>query len=135
MKSIRLALFTAAFLAAGFAQADTIDCKNPKDGVELGQCTGKDMNSADAKMNQAYRQLMAKVDTNAAAKLKTAQRLWIQLRDADCAFEGTGTEGGSIHSVVMASCAARLSAQRTQALNTWLKCAGEEGNTSCPAFK
>jgi uncharacterized protein YecT (DUF1311 family) len=61
-------------------------------------------------------------DEGYRAKLRTAQRNWIQYRDNECTFETADNEGGSIHPMVYAGCLTRLTKERTRALETHLSC-------------
>lgn len=62
--------------------------------------------------------------------LKKAQQAWIGLRDADCAFIGSGTEGGSVQPMIVNQCLAEKTAEREAFLATLMQC--EEGDLSCP---
>jgi uncharacterized protein YecT (DUF1311 family) len=50
--------------------------------AEMNEQAAKDFDAADAAMNKAYKQLMNKLDKDAQAKLKSAQRAWLSFRDA-----------------------------------------------------
>lgn len=52
---------------------------------ELNACAALELAQADAALNAVYRQVLAKHagESVALEKIKAAQRLWIQLRDAD----------------------------------------------------
>ena len=62
--------------------------------------------------------------------LKKAQQAWIALRDADCAFIGSGTQGGSIQPMIVNQCLADKTNEREAYLATLMQC--EEGDLSCP---
>jgi Uncharacterized protein conserved in bacteria len=64
------------------------------------------------------------------ALLKKAQQAWIALRDADCAFIGSGTEGGSVQPMIVNQCLAEKTMEREAFLASLMQC--EEGNLSCP---
>jgi uncharacterized protein YecT (DUF1311 family) len=66
----------------------------------------------------------------ALAALTTAQRAWLAFRDAECAFVGSRTAGGSISATIVASCLAGLTDKRTDALKAYMDC--PEGDLSCP---
>ncbi len=50
------------------------------------------------------------------AKLKVAQRLRVQFRDANCAVEQEIYEGGSTYGMVGSACLAAMTRQRTEEL-------------------
>lgn len=80
--------------------------------TDMNQCVAEDFRKADAELNEAYRELMARLDAAAKAELRTAQRAWIAFRDAHCDFEGKAAEGGSLEPFLQGSCAAGLTRER-----------------------
>jgi hypothetical protein len=62
--------------------------------------------------------------------LKKAQLAWIALRDADCAFVGSGTEGGSVQPMIINQCMTEKTVEREAYLASMMQC--EEGDLSCP---
>jgi len=97
--------------------------------MELNEKAGKDFAKADKKLNEIYRELMAKISSQGQALLKDVEKTWIQFRDQDCAFETLGTAEGSIHPLVLLNCKTRLTEQRIKDLDAQLNC--EEGDVSC----
>jgi uncharacterized protein YecT (DUF1311 family) len=87
------------------------------------KCFVSEAKAADRELNAFYaqiRKVLAPVDQN---KLQSAQRLWVQFRDANCAAERDLYEGGSAASMVYAACFAADARQRTAELHTmydWL---------------
>jgi uncharacterized protein YecT (DUF1311 family) len=63
---------------------------NPSDESQMGMniCADADYKAADAKLNEAYREVMKRMSDDAEGRklLQTAQRTWIAFRDAECAF-------------------------------------------------
>ena len=116
-KLLRSALM-AALLAAGV---------NPAAAGEMER-----LDKADARLNEDYRALMGTLseDEEGTARLKRAQRAWIAFRDAECTFNAQWTEGGTIHSRIVAGCMADLTEQRADQLEAYLNC--EEGDLTCP---
>ncbi len=113
--------------SAAFAQNE--DCSNAVKQIELNSCADRSFRAADAELNQIYQALAQKVTKPGAAKLNAAQRAWIAYRDAQCAFETAGTEGGSIHPMIVSGCLETLTRAQTKRLAGQLNC--EEGDTSC----
>jgi uncharacterized protein YecT (DUF1311 family) len=104
------------------ASAADIDCNNAMDQNSMNMCADKDYRAADKKLNDVYGKLMAALDDATKAKLKTAQRAWIQHRDTECTFETAENEGGSIHPLVYAGCLTRLTDARTKKLQSYFTC-------------
>lgn len=113
----RLALLSALLLlalaGAGEALAQTvqeegIECKDAA-GVELSSdvCAQQAWQKADRELNQIYRRLRANLPENLAPhytrdgvlnELTSIQKLWLQLRDADCElFHGLIGGGNTGH--------------------------------------
>ncbi|ADH89201.1 protein of unknown function DUF1311 [Ancylobacter novellus DSM 506] len=107
------------------------DCADPTQ-MGLDQCAGAAFKKSDARLNQVYGQIAARLSGDAAtkAKLVAAQRAWIAFRDAECAFRAAGVEGGSIHSMTVTLCRKDVTDRRVTELEPLLNC--EEGDTSCP---
>ena len=71
--------------AAAPVTAQEVACDPGGSQLELNACADQDFKKADAELNAVYRQVVARLagEPVALAKMKAAQRLWIQLRDAD----------------------------------------------------
>ncbi|MGC9953534.1 MAG: lysozyme inhibitor LprI family protein [Rhizomicrobium sp.] len=111
----------AASATAG--DADDVDCNNAMTQMDMNFCADKDYQAADNKLNDVYRKVMKALDDKAyQAKLKTAEKAWIQYRDAQCTFEDAQNEGGSIYPMEYSGCITRLTDARTKELQTYLDC-------------
>ena len=73
-------------------------------GAEETACFAAAYNRADAKLNSYYRRIETALYEDELNRLKTAQRLWIQYRDANCEAEYTLYAGGSAAPMVKESC-------------------------------
>lgn len=83
-------LATLALLLALIASAPAFaaeDCFDASTQTAMNDCAGTELARADAELNRVYRGAAGSLKGNALAlsRLKAAQRLWIQLRDADLA--------------------------------------------------
>jgi len=84
-------------------------------------CAAEQAKTADRKLNQVYKQAIAKFKgTPNEKQLVTAQRAWIQFRDASCTFERDRFKGGSIAPLMYSSCVTELTQERTKALQRYL---------------
>lgn len=128
MKRLLLALFLSAGPAFS-AGAQDLDCENASDQATMDECANRSYRASDAKLNKTYRALERKVSPAGLSKLKAAQRAWLTYRDAQCAFNAAGTEGGSIHPMVLSMCLDALTTAQTEQLDSQLNC--EEGDISC----
>ncbi len=87
---------------------------------------------ADARLNKEYRQIKERLqDSPATAKyFIESQRKWVAYRDAECAFQASIAEGGSVYSSIVQACMQSLTTARLGDFERYLSC--EEGDLSCP---
>ena len=97
--------------------------------MELSAQAAGDLRKSDEQLNAVYNKLRAKISDAGKKSLQTAQQSWLRFRDQECEFETMGTVGGSIHSMVVATCLTRLTDQRIKDLEAQLNC--KEGDLSC----
>ena len=121
-------------LAGTAAPALALDCKTASDQTSLNQCADKDFKAADSELNAVYGQVTGRL-VNAAAPdakglLTTAQRNWVAFRDAECAFQSSDSEGGSMHPMVVLGCQTGLTRKRIGELKAYLSCKADDGD--CP---
>src|SRR5262249_31402747 len=81
---------------------------------EVVECVQAKTSVADQRLNAAYKALQAQIDANQRQPLLAAQRLWVQYRDANCAFYGT--QDGSIRQVHAAECLRSMTEDRAREL-------------------
>lgn len=83
--------------------------------VRMLDCMATEMSHQDARLNRAYKTLMASLPSERQRALQRAQRAWLAFRDADCQFLAE-PEGGSAASLVASDCFLTMTTQRAQAL-------------------
>lgn len=76
--------------------------------VDIEQCVGKLTKAWDQRLNTAYQKLLKK--NPQAYKLRIAQRLWVQFRNANCRYYGAGE--GTIRRLHYAECMRSSTAHR-----------------------
>jgi len=106
------------------------ECDNASTQGELNSCTAAQYQTADKKLNQTYQEALKRSSPQQAELLKKAQKSWIAVRDNDCAFVSSGSEGGSVQPMVQNQCLADKTSEREAWLASLLQC--EEGDMSCP---
>ncbi|WJD51259.1 lysozyme inhibitor LprI family protein [Enterobacter sp. PGRG2] len=124
----RTSLFFAAALLSAPALAD--DCASASTQADLNSCTATQYQTADKKLNDTYSTAMKRADAPQRELLKKAQQAWITMRDADCAFISSATEGGSVQPMINNQCLHDKTVEREAWLASLLQC--EEGDLSCP---
>jgi uncharacterized protein YecT (DUF1311 family) len=85
------------------------------------RCAVEEYDAWDARLNTAYGAYLQSLDAPRDAGLREAQRAWLALRDADCAFEASAFEGSSMQPLVNAGCMTDYAARRTIRLLGWLE--------------
>lgn len=76
-------------------------------------CHMREAQAWDGQLNAVYRRLRGGASANdEGGRLQQAQRAWIAFRDANCDFEASLYEGGSLAGVLFASCMSDMTARR-----------------------
>ena len=124
----RFIIAGAALLLSASALAD--ECDKATTQLELNTCSAQQYQAADKKLNQTYQAAIKRAAAPQRDLLNKAQQAWIALRDADCNFIGSGTEGGSVQPMIISQCLTEKTVEREAFLASLMQC--EEGDLSCP---
>jgi uncharacterized protein YecT (DUF1311 family) len=111
-------LIASASCFAQHMNAKDAPCQEPSTTVEETNCFGAALEKADANLNHLYKRVQTVVSGDELTKLKEAQRLWIQFRDANCSAEHELYVGGSAASMVKLACLEAMTRHRTEELDT-----------------
>jgi uncharacterized protein YecT (DUF1311 family) len=113
-------IFVAAAVligAAAFAWADDKDKKDTEseqscvgDTYQMVECFGKLTEQWDQRLNKAYQEALKDIEPEQGKQLRTAQRLWIQYRDANCLYYRL--DEGSLARVDSAECFRTMTERR-----------------------
>lgn len=92
-------------------------CMDSAGGTTAGMvdCISEEAKQQDARLNKAYKALMAELSPERKKQLQEAQRAWIKFRDANCSFY-YDPEGGSIARVSANDCVMSSTARRAKEL-------------------
>jgi uncharacterized protein YecT (DUF1311 family) len=107
-------------VATGVAAAE------PDTQLGMNQAAGAELEKADRELNAVFQQIVAEYADDPAfvAKLRTAQRAWVALRDADlaAAFPHADEPGryGSVLPACLAMRKTALTEARTAELRRWV---------------
>jgi uncharacterized protein YecT (DUF1311 family) len=85
--------------------------------IETMDCIDAETTRQDAKLNKAYKKLITSATPSAKAKVQEAQRAWIKMRDADCAYFQE-LDGGTRGAVNFSDCIMMHTKQRAEYLST-----------------
>ncbi len=106
----------------------TARCAAPQTQVDMNACAAMDAHRADDAINRQWTITYSTMkrrdaaDTSRgggpgyAAALLASQRAWLQFRDRQCVVEGLEYAGGSMQPMVIETCRATMTRQRTKAL-------------------
>ena len=92
-------------------------CLDKSGGVtaEMHACISAEHTRQDQQLNRNYQVLMADLTPERKKQLQSAQRLWIQYRDANCQFYAD-PDGGTAAGVAAADCVLQMTAGRAREL-------------------
>jgi uncharacterized protein YecT (DUF1311 family) len=86
--------------------------------VNMLDCIGAETKRQDAHLNKAYKEVMAQLSPERKKQLRTAQRLWIKYRDANCNFYAD-PDGGTYAQVSANECFLNATAARAKELESF----------------
>ncbi|XZN89423.1 MAG: lysozyme inhibitor LprI family protein [Microcoleus sp.] len=101
--------------------AQQLNCDRPQGDVEVRACIRLRYELADKRLNDVYKQLIAKLNGEEKALLAEAQLGWIKVRDNSCEFEVYKNRGGSGFQGFLNECLERMTKQRTAELEKYLQ--------------
>lgn len=95
-------------------------CLDKAGGVtsEVLDCIGAETKRQDARLNRAYRALMAQLPAGRQKPLQEAQRAWLRFRDANCQFVAD-PDGGTMAVVEANDCFMSSTAARAAELEAF----------------
>jgi uncharacterized protein YecT (DUF1311 family) len=102
----------AAPAFAGAKGNPTQDCDGST--VEMMECIKSKTAQSDKRLNIAFEKAMKAANPRQHDQLLTAQRLWIQYRDANCLYVGMGE--GTISQISAAECLFSMTEERAKEL-------------------
>ncbi|MET1079552.1 MAG: lysozyme inhibitor LprI family protein [Pseudomonas sp.] len=83
-------------------------------------CIDDELKVQDNRLNAAYQAVGKTLEPARKTQLRDIQRLWLQYRDASCAFY-EGATGGSVDSIISASCVLETTQRRARELEGMLE--------------
>jgi uncharacterized protein YecT (DUF1311 family) len=93
-------------------------CRSLAVTIALENCFDRAYRAADNELNQTYRQIAKVLKQDDLERLKAAQRLWIELRDATCTAESDLYSGGTASAPAYSACLEEVTRLRTADLKT-----------------
>ena len=96
------------------APAPQEDCGDRKSTADIVECLATQTAVWDRRLSAAYQKLLDSLPVRRRDRLRNAQRLWIQFRDANCAY--FASRSGTIARVQAGQCLLRLTTARAMEL-------------------
>ncbi len=92
-------------------------CMDKAGGITANMldCIGAETQRQDARLNRAYKDVMAQLSAARKKQLQEAQRAWIRYRDANCGFYAD-PDGGTLATVNGNDCFMSATAARAKEL-------------------
>jgi uncharacterized protein YecT (DUF1311 family) len=124
-------LFGAMLIALAFSAPGALaaGCDEASTQAELSQCSSDAAAKADTDLNAAYTTLMNLLGKEDQERLREAQRVWIDFRNAECAFRTKSYSDGSIYPMLLSNCFTDVTKARTADFEAQIACG--EGDL-CP---
>lgn len=95
-------------------------CMDKSGNTTMGmiECITEETRRQDARLNKAYKALMADLPPARQAQLQQVQRAWIKYRDANCGFYDD-PDGGTLARVSANDCMMSATTRRAQELESF----------------
>jgi uncharacterized protein YecT (DUF1311 family) len=107
-----LLLFAGSAASAQQMNSPDAPCKNAVITSESADCLYSAWREADRDLNATYTDILAHLSSLDAERLRAAERLWLQFRDANCQAERSLYEGGTAVYPVFNGCMEAATSRR-----------------------
>ncbi len=97
-------------------------CLKISGGIDrkMVECISTEFERQDRTLNDTYRQLTTKLESENRNALKRAERAWVAFRDAQCGFEYAEQGEGTLAPVVLVDCKLKMTIVRNRELRHFL---------------
>jgi len=111
--------FTTSAQQTGSSKQFSV-CMDKSGGITMNMidCMTEENKLQDARLNKAYKSLIAELPPARKTQLLEAQRAWIKFRDANCDFY-YDPDGGSMARVSASDCVMRTTTERVRELESF----------------
>ena len=124
-----IAMVAASLCSFAPTQGKAENCDGLQTQGDMTICETRNLKQDDESLNAVYKKLVSKISPAGRDRLREAETSWVRYRDAQCEFNTAGSEGGSIHAMMLGQCLSALTRAQTEELRSQLSC--EEGDMSC----
>jgi uncharacterized protein YecT (DUF1311 family) len=108
--------------ADGEMTQEYLTCMDKSNGNTAGMtdCISAETARQDARLNENYKRLVAKLSAKRKNTLQVAQRAWVKFRDANCSFY-SDSEGGTAALLDGRDCFLQATANRAKELRNLIR--------------
>lgn len=89
--------------------------------LEMNMAASEEFKIADKQLNLTYNKLIKLLEPKEKSQLVDVQKSWIKYKEAHCKFEADQYEGGSIQPLIWYSCLQKITEQRNEYLQNFIK--------------
>jgi uncharacterized protein YecT (DUF1311 family) len=86
---------------------------------QMNRCLGSEYHKVDARLNAAYKRLLALLED--PSKLRKAQAAWLRFRDRTCEYANSGIGEGTLYPFAQAACYIDLTEKRIRDFQQYLE--------------
>ena len=109
--------------------AHAATCANAITQAEMNRCAYEDFEASGSDYALRYKELSQSLPAAQRDRLRRMQSAWIKFRTEACRYESGPSTGGSVQESIYWRCAARMTRERTLALQALAAC--REGDVTC----
>ena len=109
--------------------AHAATCADAITQPDMNRCAFEDFEAAGSGYAQRYKELSQPLPAAQRDRLRRMQTAWIKFRTEACRYESGPSKGGSVQEFIYWRCAARMTRERTVALQALAAC--REGDVTC----
>ena len=104
-------------------------CANAGTQADMNRCAYEDFEASGSGYAQRYKELSLPLPSAQRDRLRRMQTAWLKFRTEACRYESGPVTGGSVQAFVYWRCAARMTRERTLAMQALAAC--REGDITC----
>lgn len=128
---IAFAVTAVAILLASPA-AHAAGCGPDASQLAIDRCTGDDFQRAEVSLDALYDRMMREPAlSHRLDRLRASEQAWVIYRNAECRFEDSWAEGGSMQPMLNSDCARAMTERRIADLTAALSCVHDSGPANC----
>ncbi|ENV36831.1 hypothetical protein F959_01638 [Acinetobacter venetianus RAG-1 = CIP 110063] len=122
VKNIRYLMAGILLVGSTLSYANMDKCIKLNSQTELNKCATQSLSIVEGQIGRVYQKYLKELNDREQNQLRESQRLWVQFKEKDCAFEASPVKGGSMHSYVLSACLIDRTEKRITELENMMNC-------------